>query len=214
MSDSLLDTLLDRLITVLDCIEEASEGDYRLALVTPDNDQVDVRVAFTNANRAAFEAAVQGNLGGDGYGNTEPESTDECLNTAVNALLAAGRVNPRNCTPASQPLQIADFSPGFRSQARKLVVLITDAPPGGFCDEEDGGVQAHQYALQARQACIQINAILVNRDNESPYPAAIPVMQDYYQTSCGWYSSVPHDGGDLTGAILKMFYEDGFCNCP
>ena len=162
----------------------------------------------------ATDAAVQGNLGGDGYGNTEPESTDECLNTAVNALLAAGRVNPRNCTPVGQPLQIADFSPGFRSPARKLVVLITDAPPGGFCDEEDGGVQAHQYALQARQACIQINAILVNRDNESPYPAAIPVMQDYYQTSCGWYSNVPHDGGDLAGAILKMFYEDGYCNCP
>jgi hypothetical protein len=39
-------------------------------------------------------------------------------------------------------------------------------------------------------------------------------MQYYYENTCGWYSVVPHDGGDIVGAVLTMIYEEPYCECP
>jgi len=39
-------------------------------------------------------------------------------------------------------------------------------------------------------------------------------MQDYYQTTCGWYEEIPYfyDSGTIEDAILYMLYTAGACN--
>ena len=58
---------------------------------------------------------------------------------------------------------IDDFIPVIRTNALKLVVLITDASPGSFCDNSDNEPtnQAHLYALEAATNHIHINAIQI-----------------------------------------------------
>ncbi|MCU0785677.1 MAG: VWA domain-containing protein, partial [Verrucomicrobia bacterium] len=212
MGTAFLANLKDKIISILNCIEDYSGSDYRLALVTPDEDQVNVRVNFSANNRATFETGLDNLNGVDGGGT--PESTDECLNTILNALAASGRVDLRSCASPGKTLQINDFTFAFRTNALKLVVLITDAEPGGFCDFGDNGAKAHQYALQARSNCVKINALHVALSYGGWDSTTETVMRDYQQTSCGWYSQAPHDGGDIVRYILKMFYENAYCNCP
>jgi hypothetical protein len=228
-----LSAIQDAIDNTLDYITNSAGGDYRLALVTPDtdndnnpitgaadytgDDMVVVRVPFTNSI-SAFESALTDRDIQGGGGNT-PESTDQCLNTVVNALLASGRTNDDGCVPASPLLQSNDFQPAFRTNALKLVVLITDAPPSGFCDADQDNygyppydpayaVPAHQYALEALSNQIQINAIQISTDGY-----ATPVMQDYSTTSCGWYSQLDYysSSGDIESAILQMLYVSGSC---
>lgn len=226
-----LSRLQQGIATVLDDIAAASEGDYRLALAPPNSatghDHVDVRVSFPGSgnNRNEFVAALGGLTAGSG-GN-EPESTDECLNTVVNAdaHVASTRTNPDDCDAVSDPLQYGDFTPfdatRNRQTVHRLVVLITDNPPTGFCDHENfeptvDGVRAHSYAQDARNAssCIKINAILVTGAAPANENAARSVMQDYATTACGWYSELPFDGDGIEEAIIKMFYHAGACACP
>jgi hypothetical protein len=149
----------------------------------------------------------------------------------VNALPAAGRVNVLNCTrPSGDPttLQIGDFTPPFRPNAYKLVVLITDAPPSGFCDADPDvsydpsvyAAQAHLYALEAQTNQIHINAILVNDFALDPLDVELEnearsVLQDYASTTCGWYPaelSYSSLSDDVEQAILSMLYNENECD--
>ncbi|MEI9962516.1 MAG: vWA domain-containing protein [Limisphaerales bacterium] len=208
MSDAPLTQLKNRIANVLDTIEAASGNDYRLALVTPDDDQVDVMLSFSINNRSAFVTALNAVTDPPNNGDGTPESTDECLNTVLNALSAANRQNPRECSPPSSPLQYNNFTPGFRTNVLKLVVMITDHEPGGFCDNGDNGYQAGIYAQQARDNCVHINAVQVGNNRD-----ATPVMQNYYQTSCGWHEQVGYDGIGIADDVVRMFYVSGYCNC-
>jgi hypothetical protein len=220
MSDS-LSAITNAIGAILNDILASSSNDCRLALVTPDldndggdaydyncHDMVDVRLSFTNSLNAFTNVLNSIQIGN---GDHTPESTDQCLNTVVNALIAAGRTNDDVCPPASPVLQTNNFT-GFRTNARKLVVLITDAPPSGFCDSyPPTASDAHQYAVEANGQCIKINAIQMNDDGD-----ATPIMQDYAATSCGWYSQVLDysDTAGIENAIVTMLYEAGECNCP
>jgi hypothetical protein len=106
----------------------------------------------------------------------------------------------------SAPLQVRDFVP-FRASAKRYIVLITDEMPGGFCDSADT-TQAYSYAAQAGAQCDNINAILVLGNAN-----AQAVMQNYAQSSCGWYSEVPKSDPDMMSAVKKMLYQAGACNC-
>jgi len=194
---------------ILDNIETLSSADYRLALVTPDEDQVNVRLCFAANNRAAFTSALNGNL--HATGGSTPESTDECLNTVVNHLWGDPlRDDPRGCTPTGSARQNIDFLPAFRTTSvRKFVVLVTDHEPGGFCSEGDSGAKAADYASQAHDACIRINSIQVDNNSD-----ATPIMLDYYHTSCGWYEQLPGDGTGVVEAVIRMLYDPGYCSCP
>ncbi|HWD18753.1 MAG TPA: Ig-like domain-containing protein [Verrucomicrobiae bacterium] len=205
--------------SIIKDISAASGGDYRLALVTPDenndgddgsfHDMVVVRFQFTDGGTNAFITALNNvMLGG---GSFVYESTDQCLNTVVNSLSASTRSNDDGCTPASPLLQQGDFA-AFRSTARKLVVLITDAAPSGFCDSSPPtATQAHSYAVTAKGQCIAINAIQLGSASD-----AIPIMQDYATTSCGWYTTVLDRSSipDLEDAVVTMLYTSGQCPCP
>jgi hypothetical protein len=119
--------------------------------------------------------------------------------------------------------------PVFLFFRRKLVVLITDAPPSGFCDSgTDPNVpydtsfegQAHQYALKAATNHIKINAICIGDINNTVYYAdAQTVMQDYAATTCGWYSQLDYYEtffekpfiNNLMVDILNLFYTNNVC---
>lgn len=211
---------------VLAALDEivAASTTYRLALVTPDNDQVHVRLNFEAGNRNDLEDEVE-NLPDLGHptGWFIPESTDECIKTAVEAR-AASQVLPPSCTRPQEdpppPLQIDDFTPAF-GYSRKLIVLITDAAPGGLCDPErffqsPHGDYARAIAQEARTNCIRINAIQVPNKSGGLDADPASVMQDYRDLTCGWFIQVPMAHLDATGvkeAILRMLYARGACEC-
>lgn len=150
----------------------ASSNNFRLAVVTPDtdgdyisingipsdagHDMVVVRLSLTNDTTVFSNtiASIQ-----SGPGSSTPESTDECLNTIIHALSALGRIDTNGCAPANKLLQLYDFTPAFRTDSSKRIVLLTDALPGGFCTNTVTVSQAHQYALDAKASDIKINAI-------------------------------------------------------
>jgi hypothetical protein len=39
-------------------------------------------------------------------------------------------------------------------------------------------------------------------------------MQNYHQTSCGWYEQLDYSDTDFDDDVDRMFYVPGYCNCP
>gem|GEM_PF-4088900 len=212
--------------SVLNEIATASSNDFRLAIVTPDtdndanptnftvmdgtgHDMVYVRLAFTN-NAEVFSNVLNSIAIGNGV--EWPESTDECLNTVVNALMATGRQDTNQCAATDKLLQLGDFAPNFRANAVKRVVLITDAIPGGFCDSGNTQAQAEQYATEARAKGITINTVEIFNANN--HQDTMPVMQDYSMLTCGWYWLVPSysDAQGIQSGIVSMLYIPSVCN--
>lgn len=108
-------------------------------------------------------------------------------------------------------MQIGDFTP-FRETVRKLVVMITDSPPDGFCDSGASHLDhAALYAAQAGLAGVKINAVQVQFPDGSWHATTRVVMLNYCQATSGWFSEVPRDGGDIVRAVLKMAYEQSSC---
>jgi hypothetical protein len=108
--------------SITSTIEAASGGDYRIGLITFEND-IEVHAPFAAGNKAAIDALVP-TLSGQSGGLKNPEASDEAVHTAVRNL-AGG---------PGRPDQTGDFSVPWRSHAAKAVVLVTDAVPGGFDD--------------------------------------------------------------------------------
>ena len=182
---------------LIDLIEMASNNDYRLALVTF-KDNVTVEENFAPQNRDAVTAKVEG-LFAEGGGN-EPEASDEALNTVINALPAAGR--PQNI----------DFSPAFRPTARKIIILLTDARPGGFDDTftELDDNNARQRAEEARDRGIQIAAV----DIPAPFDPEIDeqktiIMRRYAELTGGLYTRTEANGVGTDTALRNIIANCG-----
>jgi len=99
---------------------------------------------------------------------------------------------------------------------------MTDAAPGGFCDCFDCSTdpnRVHQFAVDASNNCIHINAIYMDDGSDpgtdSCTTSVQNIMQDYANTSCGWYEQVSNasSSSDIAVAILNMLYTPGACNC-
>ena len=157
---------------VISQINMASAGDYQLGLVTfKGNVQVDVDLA------ASTDADVLARVGGftpfQGWG--EPEASAEALNTAINGLDAG----------STRPQQMGDFNGVWRPEAKKIIILVTDAPPGGFDDAYQTGVDdihAHLRASQAAASGIAISAIELDPDSTTQ-----PIMKNYANETKGCY---------------------------
>ncbi len=186
-----LDNIKAELNAILNDIQRASGNDYRLALVTF-KDDVTVRVNFADQNREALTAQLAA-LVAEG-GTRIPEASDEALNTVINALSASGR--PQN----------GNFSPAFRDRAFKVIILLTDAPPGGFDDRYTVGEDdknAHAFAEQAKSKNIKISAIYVPTFADDT--AVIkPIMQDYANTTSGFYLETLQNGTGTAAAIRSI----------
>ena len=170
---------------VIELIENISRREYRLALLTF-KDNVTLRVGFAYENKEPFISALQTLSANGGAG--EPEASDEALNEALLAM------PPR----FSDPLQI--------------IVLITDARPGGVDDQYTEGVddvRAHNLALAALGREIKIGAIYVPT-SDFYSPTIIPIMQDYARTSEGFYAETEPDGTGA-GAAIRAVIEQIAC---
>jgi len=174
-------------------VEDLSGFDYRLSLVRF-KDNITVVNNFAPGNKNAVAASV--NALAAGGGNGEPEASDEALNTVVNNLPAAGR--PQN----------ADFSVGWRSNATKLAVLITDARPGGFDDVYDTttNTDLNNAALRANQALgngIKISSVYVPTSTTFNNPI-IPIMQNYATATGGLFTQAQANGSGVSTAIVNF----------
>ncbi|MBM7773406.1 hypothetical protein JOD54_003610 [Actinokineospora baliensis] len=173
--------------SIISDVSTLSGGDFKLGLVSF-KDNVRVINDLASGNQAAVTAAVNA-LAAGGGGNT-PEASDEALNTAINNLPALGRP------------QVGDFNGTWRSNATKMIVLVTDAPPGGFDDVHApvDVTNAHQRALEAQNR-IKINSVYVPTGGVSA--PIVSIMQDYANTTGGVYTLAAANGSNTATTIQQ-----------
>ena len=196
-----LDNIKSEFSNVISTIQSASGNDYRLALVTFD-DQVQVLEVFSANNQASITPKI--NALSDGGGGNEPEASDEAMNTVVNALSTSGR-----------PQQNVNFSPAFRASALKIAVLVTDALPAGFDDDFDAGVddvRAQTVANQAASQGIRISAVYVPIGGVDSTERAI--MQSYASTTGGIFVQTPGSGVGAGVALTNIISACGGTTPP
>lgn len=190
--DEAIDNVKAEVGSLIGLVDDFSGGDFQLGLVTF-KDDITVWNDLAAGNQAAVEANILG-LTASGGGNT-PEASDEALNTIIHGLDEDDR------PPGAQA---GDFDGVWRPQAAKLIILITDAPPGGFDDTFTAGVDdenAHDRALEAAAAGIGISAIYVPTTNNF---TAEMVMKDYAATSGGIYYKAQEDASGTANAIAGI----------
>ncbi|WP_053715881.1 vWA domain-containing protein [Saccharothrix sp. NRRL B-16348] len=176
---------------IVNDVVTASGGDYRLGLVTF-KDNITVHNTLAPGNAAAVTGYVTNTLAASA-GGSEPEASDEALNTVVNNLPAAGR--PQN----------VDFGGVWRSNAMKFVVLVTDARPGGF-DNVHAAADVANAAQRANDALgkgIKISPVYV--PTSATYtPVITPIMQNYASTTGGVFTQTTATGAGTADAIRKL----------
>ncbi len=181
-------------------IDDASEGDFQLGLVTFKN-YVIVDEDMASDNEDILEAAILGLFASGGV--FLPEASDEALNTAINGLDADDR-------PSGG--QFGDFDGLWRPEATKILILITDALPGGLDDDYVEGVDdknAHQVALDAAENSIMISAIFVPTFFDDQTDDIIEIMTDYADTTKGSYIQTEKNGTGTADAIKSIIESCG-----
>jgi|GEM_PF-3086440 len=177
----------------------ASGNDLRLGLVTFTGDEFGEDYVHTEHNLTLNLAAVQASIAalvasaGDGIA----ESSDEALREII--------TNDAGCTDGTE------FTSAFRPAASKIIVLITDATPGGCDDIHDASddVNAHQRALDAAAAGIRISSVYVpNPFGETP-AQVLPNLNDYALTSAGSVRIAASNGAGTGGAINQILRDCG-----
>lgn len=126
------DNLVDKIVT-------ASGGDYQLAFVTFE-DTIQVMTDLQAGTAPTIKAQIAGvqAVGGE----IVAEASDEALNTVIHGLSAGG----------GRP-QSGSFNGAWRSDGvTKIIILITDAPPGGFNDAYEWGVDDVSAAMRTQEA--------------------------------------------------------------
>ncbi|WP_410612450.1 vWA domain-containing protein [Amycolatopsis sp. lyj-109] len=189
---SALTNIKSELGNIATAVQANSGNDYQLGLVTF-KDNITVQSDLAPLNLAAVTPQINALTAAGGGG--EPEASDEAVNTAVNNLPATGRP------------QTGDFSGTWRSNATKMVILVTDAHPGGFDDTFTAADQAnaHLRAVQAANKGIKVSAVYVPTTG---LPGISTIMQDYATTTGGTYTATPANGAGAGAAIL-----DALKNC-
>lgn len=165
--------LLDRIVT-------ESGGDYRIGLVDFADD-VEVRVPFASDNVEAVRTAIP-NLYQDRGNTADPEAWDEALVTVIDGRSAAAANADRS---TSDGQQIGDFVADWRADAKKVVLLVTDATPGGFDGSSDPVGddanpvtnppvrfnRAFNAAVRANERDIRVATVFVPNSNSEPRAA-------------------------------------------
>jgi hypothetical protein len=190
-----IDNVKAGLAEIIDAAECASDGDLQMGLVTF-KDEVEVDVTVTDD----IDAVVSGVLAISATGGAGlPESSDEALRYIVTGMedCATGIVGKT------------------RDECLRILVLVTDAEPGG-CDDSyaDGvdDVRAAMVADAAADAGFLIAAVLVGEEGSYLITGAHPdgvepdVMSNYAETTGGSYLVVPSSGegtGDGIAGIIE-----------
>lgn len=124
-----IDNIKAELPTIISTALFASGDDLRVGYMTF-KDDITVHNQLTN-DTAAVNASINATTAWGGAGG--PEASDEAKNTAVNNL--AGGI--RSDSAGNNGNQVGNYTEAYRNISTKIVVLITDAPPGGFNDAQD-----------------------------------------------------------------------------
>lgn len=171
--------------------------DLQLGLVTF-GDEVVVNHQLTT-DFAAVQASITG-LTANG-GSLAAEASDEALLEIISG---------------SSGCAVNSWTSIFRPGATGVLVLITDAPPGGCDDTYDSGVDdvhAHNVALAAAAAGLRIAAVYVPTSPVNT-PIVVPVMQDYATTTNGTYRQTAPDGQGTGAAINAIVAQCGGACVP
>jgi hypothetical protein len=174
-------------------ISAVSGGDFQLGLVTF-KDQVVILQDLAAGNAAAVEQGILTLIASAGGG--EPEASDEALNTVINGLDQTDRLPGQ---------QIGNFDGVWRPNSLKIIILITDALPGGFDDRYTSGlddINAHNRALEAAATNILISAVYVPSMGSNSIIETI--MQDYATTTGGAYIKTISNGIGTAAAIADI----------
>ncbi len=173
--------------TIIATALAASGGDLRVGYMTF-KDDITVHNQLTT-NLAAVNASILATGASGGVGG--PEASDEAKNTAVNNLPGG----LRDDSAGHEGTQNGDYTTPYRDDALKLVVLITDAPPGGFNDYQDAADNASLSTVHANTA--KSKGILVS-------DIFVPTGGDY----AGQAALLKSDA-DITGGVYIMTASDG-----
>jgi hypothetical protein len=197
-----LSTLQAAVPTMLNNAEDASGGDIRYSLVifngtleSPDTDWVEVVQDWTTS-KSGINTAIQALnvvLGAGGYA---PEASDEALNTTVNAL-------------PERPNQIGSFSP-WRDHAKKILVLMTDAAPGGFNDVYDYPTDLDNAKMHADTAATKGIRIFSIEESTTSENTTEPLLY-YAAVTGGRYIKLPQSitlaFDHMLDGLLKFYLE-------
>ncbi|HEX6067894.1 MAG TPA: vWA domain-containing protein [Nitrososphaera sp.] len=178
-----------------DGLPDTADDDLRLGYITF-KDEVVVHHELTNA-LGAVEASIAGTVASGGTGL--PEASDEAKNTAINNL-------------AARPGQIGDFDDPWRAGAVNILILITDAPPGGFNDvtDPDDVARMHDVAVTAAGLGIRISDVFVPTAGD--YAGQAAMLEDDALTSGGVFITTAADGTGTADAIMAIIETCGTAN--
>lgn len=196
-----IESVKSGLRAIVDTALTASGNDLRLGLVTF-KDDVTVLHAMTDdldAVMVSIDALTA--TGGEG----DPEASDEAKNTVVNNLPAGERLDS-NGAPG---MQHGDFSTPYRPSARKIVILVTDAEPGGFDDWEHPADRdaMHVHALSAKEKGIQVSDVFVPSFGD--YADQARLLEDDALTSGGFFVTTDEDGSGVGAAVYGIVAKCG-----
>lgn len=173
-------------------LEARSSGNLRAALVTF-KDHVTVDQALTR-DTGAFVASLAAVSASGGRGKAE--ASDEAL----------ARV-------------LSELAPTFRPGSRRIVSLVTDAPPGGPDGVYSPGtddLRAADLALQARSEDILISPtfVLSGGAQNSAFLGDIRViMERYASITGGIFQEVGQDGAGTAASIREVVESCGSTSC-
>ena len=178
----------------------ASDGDVQFGLVTfraeglTEGPEADLDLTF---DQTAMQNAVNALSANAGFGLPEP--SDEALNLVLNGST--------NCSAET-------FSP-MRPDCTRIVILITDALPGG-CDDAFGPADQNNAilrALDAANAGVLISSIFVPTNGADPQIENI--MMQYAFLTGGGYTLTADNGSGTCAAIEGIIANcgDGIIDC-
>jgi|GEM_PF-7029054 len=201
-----IDSIKAEMPDIIATAYNASGGDLRLGYITFD-DSVYVRSNLTT-NISAVMHAINTTYASGGAG--APEASDEAKNTSINNL-------PEGMRPDAtgyMGYQYGNFTTPYRPNATKIVVLITDAPPGGFNDTKDTEdvTAMHTHALTARSKGIQVCDVFVPTHGD--YAGQLAILRDDAETTGGAFTVVAPDGSGTGAAIKEIITRCGRAEGP
>ena len=191
-----IDNIKAELPNVIATANNASGGDLRVGYITF-KDSVTVHNSLTT-NISAVMDSINATVASGGAGG--PEASDEAKNTAVNNLPAGTRTDAAGYNGT----QTGDFTTPYRDNATKIVVLITDAPPGGFNDIQDSADNAsmHTHAVTAASKGILISDVFVPTGGD--YAGQAAILEDDANTTGGIFITTAADGTGTGAAINEI----------
>lgn len=183
--------------TIIETANIASGGDLRLGYITF-KDTVTVHNALTT-DIGAVTDSINATYASGGAGG--PEASDEAKNTAVNNLPEGSRAD----SAGNSGMQYGNFTTPYRAEAKKIVVLITDAPPGGFNDVQNSEDTAamHTHALEALGKEILVSDVFIGGSG-----TVADIFEDDASTTGGIFV-LTSDGSDTGTAIAEIIAKCG-----